>query len=121
MGSELPSIFRISLNTFYGRSYTLILRDSKLLYNSTKPNTQIIRDPSDTDWQKFWKKTVKHKIWLWESEYIDRSSSYGLNWSVNIEVGKLKLKSYGSNYHPEGFEEFIMAVKDLIPDLEFKK
>jgi hypothetical protein len=119
MGYDLPVVFRISLNSFYGRSYVLVLRDNKLIYNSTRPKAQIVRDPSDEDWQKFWKKTVKHKIWLWEREYVDKSSSDGSTWSVNIEVGNLKLKSYGSNSCPENFKEFTNIVKELIPGLEF--
>ncbi|MBU4485774.1 MAG: hypothetical protein KKD38_02495 [Candidatus Delongbacteria bacterium] len=121
MSPELPSTFRISLNSFYGRSFSLILRDSKLLYNSTRPSNKIVRDPSDYDWQKFWKKTVLLKIWLWENEYLDKSSSDGSNWSVNIEVGNLKVKSYGSNSYPDNFDEFIQSVKELTAGLEFQK
>lgn len=119
MGFDLPVEFRITLNSFYGRSFTLVLRDDKLIYNSTRPIVRTVRNPSDEDWQKFWKKTVKYKIWLWKSEYIDKSSSDGSSWSVSIEAGKLKLRSYGSNSYPENFSELIKSVNELIPGLEF--
>ncbi|HQO09640.1 MAG TPA: hypothetical protein PLP37_05975 [Clostridiales bacterium] len=112
-------MFRITLNSFYGRSYSLILREHKLLYSSTRPVTQIIRDPSEEDWRKFWKKTVNRKIWLWSTQYVDKTSSDGSTWSVNIEAGRLTLKSYGSNNYPENFQQFIADVRDLIPGLEF--
>ncbi|HQP69910.1 MAG TPA: hypothetical protein PLK90_05865 [Clostridiales bacterium] len=119
MHAEMPVVFRITLNSFYGRSYSLILREHKLLYSSTRPVTQIIRDPSEEDWRKFWKKTVNRKIWLWSTQYVDKTSSDGSTWSVNIEAGRLTLKSYGSNNYPENFQQFIADVRDLIPGLEF--
>jgi len=116
---ELPVVFRISLNSFYGRSFTLIMREGKLIYNSTRPITMFVRTPTNDDWEKFWKKTVKLKIWLWQNEYVDKSSSDGSSWSVNIEKDKLRLKSYGSGFFPDNFSEFTKIVRELIPGLEF--
>jgi len=118
MSSELPVAFRISISSYYGRSFSLVVRDDKLIYNSTRPECKTVRDPSADDWQRFWKKTVNLKIWLWDKQYIDRSRSDGSHWSVNLEVGKLKLMTYGSNSYPENFNEFIQAVRELIPGLE---
>ncbi len=119
MGAGLPSAFRLSLTSFYGRSYSLVLREKKLIYEATRPTKKLTREPSEVDWNKFWKKSVKLKIWLWDSQYIDGSSSDGTNWSVNIEIGNLKVKSYGSNIKPDNFSEFIIAVSELVPGLEF--
>ena len=119
MDLELPVVFRISLNSFYGRSFTLIMREGKLIYNSTRPITMFVRTPTNDDWEKFWKKTVKLKIWLWQNEYVDKSSSDGSSWSVNIEKDKLRLKSYGSGFFPDNFSEFTKIVRELIPGLEF--
>jgi hypothetical protein len=116
---ELPVVFRISLNSFYGRSFTLIMREGKLIYNSTRPTTMVVRTPTNDDWEKFWKKTVKLKIWLWHNEYVDKSSSDGSSWSVNVEKDKLRLKSYGSGCFPDNFSEFTKIVRELIPGLEF--
>ena len=118
INASLPEVFRLTISSFYGRSFTLVLRDGKLLYHSTRPTEEITRDPSGEDWDRFWKDTVKLKIWVWEKEYVDRSSSDGANWSVNIEIGKLKLRSYGSNIRPDNFEEFLVAVRKLVPGLE---
>ena len=119
MDLELPVVFRISLNSFYGRSFTLIMREGKLIYNSTRPTAMVVRTPTNDDWEKFWKKTVKLKIWLWRNEYVDKSSSDGSSWSVNIEKDKLRLKSYGSGFFPDNFSEFTKIVRELIPGLEF--
>jgi hypothetical protein len=118
MHSGMPEIFRISISSFYGRSYTILLRDDMLLYNSTRPEKQITRFVSEDDWHKFWKKTVNLKVWLWQSQYVDKSSSDGTSWSVNMEIGKLKLKAYGSNQYPENFREFLQALSDLTAGLE---
>lgn len=115
---SLPEIFRLTISSFYGRSFTLVLRDRKLLYHSTRPTEEIVRDPSGEDWDRFWKDTVKLKIWVWKKEYVDKSSSDGASWSINIEVGKLKLRSYGSNIRPDNFEEFLEAVRILVPGLD---
>jgi hypothetical protein len=118
MHSGMPAIFRISINSFYGRSYTLVLREDKIIYNSTRPDTAITRYVSENDWHKFWKKTVSLKIWLWQSQYVDKSSSDGTSWSVNMEIGNLRIKTYGSNQYPDNFHEFIQAVRDLTAGLE---
>jgi hypothetical protein len=118
MNSGMPEIFRISISSFYGRSYTILLRDDMLLYNSTRPEKQITRFVSEDDWHKFWKKTVNLKVWLWQTQYVDKSSSDGTSWSVNMEIGKLKLKAYGSNQYPENFREFLQALSDLTAGLE---
>jgi hypothetical protein len=119
MNIDLPSSFRLSLTSHYGRYYSLIFRDNKLLYESTRPVKKYIREPTEDDWKKFWNKTVKLKIWLWESQYLDPSVSDGAHWSVNIEVGNLKLRTYGSTARPQNFSEFLQAVRELIPGLEF--
>ncbi len=118
MSTSIPDQFRITLSSFYGRSYTVLIRDGKLHYHSNRPEKMIKRRPADEDWQKFWKKTVSLKIWLWEKEYLDKSTSDGSNWSVNIEIGSLKLKSYGSNKKPENFSEFLDALRELLPGIE---
>ncbi|MBN2858453.1 MAG: hypothetical protein JXN63_08635 [Candidatus Delongbacteria bacterium] len=115
---SLPEVFRLTISSFYGRSFTLLLRDGKLLYHSTRPTEEITRDPSGEDWDRFWKETVRLKIWVWKKEYVDKSSSDGASWSINIEVGKLKLRSYGSNIRPDNFEEFLESVRKLVPGLQ---
>ena len=118
MSSGHPLLFRLSLSSFYGRSYNLVYRNDQIVYNSTRPSRKIIRVPSEEDWNKFWKKSVSLKIWLWEKEYIDRSTSDGSHWSVDIEIGKMKLRSYGSNKRPHNFDDFLNAVRTLLPGLE---
>lgn len=119
MGTSTPEEFRITLSSFHGRSFTLLIRDQKLIYQSTRPQEKFTRDPSDEDWDKFWKETINHKIWIWKKSYVDRGSSDGQNWSVKIGVGKLKLHSYGSGEFPDAFEDFLVAVRKLIVGLEF--
>ncbi len=118
MSSDIPIVFRLAITSFYGRSFSLVMRNGKLHYSSTRPENKQTRDPSDDDWQKFWKNTVKLKIWLWQDQYVDKSSSDGSSWSLNIEIGNLRLKSYGSNNKPENFNEFLQAVRMLVPGLE---
>ncbi|MFO7811007.1 MAG: hypothetical protein R6V47_06525 [Candidatus Delongbacteria bacterium] len=118
MSSGRPVVFRLNLSSFYGRSYTVVYRNDHILYNSTRPSRKIIRVPSEEDWDKFWKKSVSLKIWLWDREYLDRSTSDGSHWSVDIEIGKMKMRSYGSNIRPHNFDDFLNAVRKLLPDLE---
>jgi len=118
MSSDMPNEFRLAITSFYGRSFSLILRDGKLHYSSTRPENKLTREPAGEDWRKFWKNTVKLKIWLWNDQYVDKSSSDGSSWSLSIEVANLKLKTYGSNNKPENFNEFLQAVKGLVPGIE---
>ncbi|NOR44067.1 MAG: hypothetical protein GQ534_00645, partial [Candidatus Delongbacteria bacterium] len=71
------------------------------------------------DWDKFWKETVKLKIWLWKKSYVDKGSSDGQNWSIKIKIGKMKLHTYGSGEFPENYEDFLVALRKLIGGLEF--
>lgn len=119
MGASTPEEFRITSSSFYGRSFTLLIRDQKLIYQSTRPEEKLVRDPSDDDWDKFWKKTVSLKIWLWKKSYVNRGNSDGQNWSVKIGFGKLKLHSYGSGEFPDEYEDFLTALRKLIGGLEF--
>ena len=118
MSLYLPEEFRITASSFYGRSFTLIIRDKKLIYHATKPEQKIIRDPAENDWNIFWKKTIDLKIWLWNKSYVDHGSSDGQNWGIKLEFGKLKLQTYGSGDHPENYKEFLEAAKVLIGGLE---
>ncbi|MDA3886508.1 MAG: hypothetical protein PF638_13020 [Candidatus Delongbacteria bacterium] len=119
MSLSSPEEFRITLSSFYGRSFTLLFRDKKLVYQSTRPEEKLFRVPADEDWDKFWKESVKLKIWLWNKSYVDRSSSDGQNWSVKIKIGKMNLHSYGSGQFPENFENFLVAIRKLLGGLEF--
>lgn len=119
MRLSTPKEFRITSSSFYSRSFTILIRDDKLVYEATRPQEKLIRDPSDEDWDKFWKKTINLKIWLWGGSYVDRGSSDGQNWSVKIGVGKLKLHSYGSGEFPEDYEGFLVALRKLVGGLEF--
>ena len=119
MNLYLPEEFRITTSTFNGRSFTLVIRDKKLLYHASRPDERITRDPAENDWDKFWKETVKLKIWLWKKSYVDKGSSDGQNWSVKIKTGKMFLHSYGSGEFPENYEEFLVAIRKLIGGLEF--
>ncbi|MBN2789852.1 MAG: hypothetical protein JXR69_06660 [Candidatus Delongbacteria bacterium] len=119
MHSSTPEEMRITLSSFYGRSFTILLRDNKLIYHATRPEEKLVRDPSDDDWDKFWKETVNLKIWLWNRSYVDKSTSDGQNWSVNIKVGKLKLHTYGSGEFPDNYEEFLVVLRKLIGGLDF--
>ena len=119
MSLSSPQEFRITLSSFYSRSFTLLIRDQKLVYQATRPEEKILRDPAGSDWDKFWKETVKLKIWLWKKSYVDKSSSDGQNWSVKITIGKMKLHTYGSGEFPENYEEFLGALRKLIGGLDF--
>lgn len=119
MRLSTPQELRITSSSFHGRSFTLLIRDNKLIYHSTRPEEKLVRNPSDEDWDKFWKETIKHKIWLWKKSYVDRSTSDGQNWSVKISVGKLKLHSYGSGEFPTDYQSFLVALRKLIGGLEF--
>jgi len=118
MSLSTPEEFRITLSSFYGRSFTLVIRDGKLIYNATRPEKKAIRDPTENDWNIFWKKTINLKIWLWSKAYVDYSSSDGQNWGVKLRIGNLKLHTYGANDHPDNFEDFLDAIKVLIGGLE---
>ena len=119
MGVSSPEEFRITSSSFYGRSFTILIRDGKLLYQATRPEEKLIRDPADEDWDKFWRETVKLKIWLWKKSYVDRGSSDGQNWSIKIKIGKMKLHTYGSGEFPENYKKFLEALKNLIGGMEF--
>jgi hypothetical protein len=64
MRTSTPQEFRITSSSFHGRSFTILIRDYKLIYQSTRPQEKLVRDPSDEDWDKFWKETINLKIWL---------------------------------------------------------
>ena len=119
MSVSSPEEFRITSSSFYSRSFTILIRDQKLLYHASRPEEKLIRIPADEDWDKFWKETVKLKIWLWQKSYVNRGSSDGQNWSVKIKIGKMKLHSYGSGEFPENYQEFLKALKKLVGGLEF--
>ena len=119
MNLSSPQEFRITSSSFYSRSFTLLIRDQKLIYQTTRPTENLLRAPADEDWDKFWKETVKLKIWLWKKSYVDKSSSDGQNWSVKIKIGKMHLHSYGSGEFPENYEGFLVALRKLIGGLDF--
>jgi hypothetical protein len=129
----MPQQLKISIGGFTGTSYSVTLKNEKLLYWSSEQRSKTIK-PTPAAWQEFRKTLDELSVWKWRDRYINKSIMDGNSWSFEISYADHSLKTYGSNSYPgpvlktnsgypsftPTFNRFLAAVEQLLGGKEFR-
>lgn len=113
-------------------SYAVRLTPAGLEYrtwaSASAPQRTLLVGPSPEAWSQFWNDVDDLGVWEWAERYEDRSVAAGTDWGVDLQNGKRRVSSVGSNvYPPEGtgpeptfeWHRFCQAVHRLLGEVPF--
>lgn len=81
---------------------------------------ETVEPPGEQQWLDFRNALEALDVWHWERSYDDISVLDGTQWEVAITWGRKRIRSQGSNAYPDGFDNFLHAVSQLIHNRKFK-
>jgi len=133
MNKYLPDKFKVAIGGYMGNSYSVELRNKKLIYNKNdtynKNNKKSVLKPDREAWEKFWKILKEIDIWKWNRSYKPENDILdGTSWKIDIKYGDKEILSSGTNAYPpyskievsEEFSRFCNAVSELLGGSEFR-
>lgn len=127
MNKYVPDKFKVAIGGYTGNSYSVELRNKKLIYN--KNNKESVLNPDRETWEQFWKRVEEIDIWKWNRSYKpDNDIVDGTSWKIDIKYGDNEVLSSGTNAYPpsskievsEEFSRFCKAVSELLGGSEFR-
>ena len=71
-------------------------------YRAKKTKADI--NPSDQQWQRFWKQMDEVNVWSWQKRYDNPDVMDGMVWHVKMGLGTNRVETYGSNAYPGNTE-----------------
>lgn len=104
-----------------GPSYELACSDIILVYRvslaSTGAGLASRVNPSDSQWEAFWRFMEGCRDWA--PEYLAEDDAGGTEWWVLADRDGLRLNSRGSGAYPANWRSFLDAVRRLIGGRDF--
>ena len=103
--AQVPSRFSASIDNFSSHTYTVELRDEKLLYSDATLNTTakpIVITPSPKQWREFRRVLDTIDVWKWRESYMPAEVIFdGTNWTFSVAYADRSLTSGGGNCYPD--------------------
>ena len=118
--AQEPFRFRASIDNFGGHSYSVELRDGKLVYSHATPNgtgQQSTITPSPERWREFRRALDAIDVWRWRDSYEPSEPIFdGTSWWLSLRYPDRSLVSDGGNAYPDrsAFQRFEAAVEALL-------
>src|SRR3712207_1642804 len=107
--AQEPSRFRAVIDNFGRHSYTVELRDGKLVYEDAAPRTtseSITITPSPEQWRAFRRALDEIGVWTWRQDYQPSEGILdGTSWSLYIQYPDHSVFSSGANCYPNARAE----------------
>jgi hypothetical protein len=135
--AQTPSRFSASIDNFGRHSYTVELRDGKLLYSDTTPKSvaqPITITPSSDEWRAFRRALDAIGVWAWHESYMPNEPILdGTSWSLSLRYPDRSLVTGGGNCYPDAhgnptgvplrtpaFSQFEAALEALLGGRSFR-
>lgn len=134
-----PEILIISVGGHMGPSYSVEWKSGGLQYKAIDrsdyeiepTNKTVLLQPTQKQWEAFWRAVDSLNIWSWKKEYSPPPGCFvcdGTGWSISIKKDNYVLESQGYNaYPPDGgldesrdFRKFCRAVSRLCGGRKFR-
>lgn len=123
----VPTTFRISIGGFGGPNYEVRFVNGRLRYQANFSPTPVMISPTAEEWTQFWDRVEQCDLWHWAPRYDDPDILDGTQWELDIQLGRRRVTSFGSNAYPGGegvgrsepFQLFLRAVRKLIGGRRF--
>ncbi len=123
-GQNAQRTLRFTIGLFNSWSQSIECNGSEIRYESNYsygPSKTLTFNPTDEDWNKFWKKLRRLGVWNWKNKYYNMCFD-GTSWSLDIEHEERKISCEGSNSYPgvkgtnygKTFTAFCNAISDLV-------
>lgn len=120
-------VLNFNIGGFSGDYERIIWKDEKLYHFFERSFfEEDYTIPSAKDWDEFWEKVDKLKVWNWKKDYNNDDVLDGTQWELTIKrEGRRKRRIFGSNAYPEPkgtFNSFIKALNKLSKsEIEFEE
>jgi hypothetical protein len=109
--AQVPSRFSASIDNFSSHTYTVELRDEKLLYSDATPNTTakpIVITPSHKQWREFRRALDTIDVWKWRDSYMpDEVIFDGTSWTLAVSYPDCSVISRGANSYPDARKDMV--------------
>ena len=135
--AQVPSRFSTAIDNFGGHSYSVELRDGKLVYSDTSAKSAaepITIIPSLEQWHAFRRALDEIGVWVWHQTYMPNEIIVdGTSWSFSVRYPDRSLLTSGGNCYPDAhgeptgvplrtpaFRQFEAAVEALLGGRSFR-
>jgi hypothetical protein len=135
--AQAPSRFRASIDNFSRHTYSVDLRDGKLVYEDATPRTTpqpVMITPSPEQWRAFRRALDQIGVWAWHESYMPNEPVFdGTSWSLSLRYPDRSLGTGGGNCYPDAhgtptgvalrtpaFRQFEAAVEALLGGRSFR-
>jgi hypothetical protein len=135
--AESPSRFSASIDNFGGHTYSVELRDGRLVYSDTTPKIAaepITITPSPEQWRAFRSAMDTIGVWTWHEKYMPNEMiSDGTSWSLSLRYPDRSIVTGGGNCYPDAhgdptgvplrtpaFRQFEAAIEALLGGRSFR-
>jgi hypothetical protein len=130
----LPLRFNTYIGGYMGGSFKIELYGNSLIYTYYKGGFKFKEsktiNPTKMHWETFSHKIDEIGIWEWKSEYPNKNTLDGTQWSFEIQYEDKYNRSHGDNQYPgpngsssfnltNEFESFLKAIRELVRGLPF--
>jgi len=75
--------------------------------------------PSPEEWKKFWNACDRAGMWEWQARYENSRILDGFSWRILIQFVDKEFDSSGSNDRPDGLNDLLKAVSELLGGVAF--
>ena len=108
-------VLNFNIGGFSGDYERIIWKDEKLYHFFERSFfEEDYTIPSAKDWDEFWEKVDKLKVWNWKKDYHNDDVLDGTQWELTIKrEGRRKRRIFGSNAYPKPRGTFISFIKAL--------
>jgi hypothetical protein len=134
---QTPSRFRASIDNFDRHTYTVELRDGRLVYEdaTTKATPEpVMITPSPERWRAFRRALDEIGVWAWHDSYMPNEPVFdGTSRSLSLRYSDRSLVTSGGNCYPDAhgdptgvalrppaFRQFETAVEALLGGRAFR-
>jgi hypothetical protein len=122
--TTLPKSFQFSIDKFKRGRQSIQCRGSELHFTNDKdygPSQDHILNPSEEEWEEFWKQLQRLGVWEWKDSYYNLCCD-GTSWSLEAEHEGRRVTSGGGNSYPgvkgtnygKTFTSFLKALNQLV-------
>jgi hypothetical protein len=129
--AQAPSRFSASIDNFGRHTFTVELRDGKVVYSDATPTSvaqPITITPSREQWREFRRALDGIGVWAWHERYMPNEPVFdGTSWSLSLRYPDRSVVTGGGNCYPDArgaptgvalrtpaFRQFEAAVEALL-------